>query len=136
VKPGNSVVLDSSAVLALVLKEPGGNKVGDLLVLADSDSDLRIAISVVNWCEILTRLYRDHASMTIQELEALLGGVELVPFARAEADLAADYSRTHPELSLGDRACLALTKDRDATAWTTDKAWNRIKVGVSVEALR
>jgi ribonuclease VapC len=136
VKPGNRVVLDSSAVLALILNEPGGNKVGDLLALAESESDLRIAIGVVNWCEILTRLYRDHASMTIQELVALLGGVELVPFARAEADLAADYSRTYPELSLGDRACLALTKIRNATAWTTDKAWNRIKVGVSVEALR
>jgi ribonuclease VapC len=136
VKPGNRVVLDSSAVLALILNEPGGNKVGDLLALAESESDLRIAIGIVNWCEVLTRLYRDHASMTIQELVALLGGVELVPFARAEADLAADYSRTHPELSLGDRACLALTKIRNATAWTTDKAWNRIKVGVSVEALR
>jgi len=93
-------------------------------------------IGVMNWCEILTRLYRDHASMTIQELDALLGGVELVPFARAEADLAADYSRTYPELSLGDRACLALAKVRNATAWTTDKPWNRVKVGVSVEVLR
>jgi ribonuclease VapC len=136
VKPGNSVVLDSSAVLALILKEPGGNRVSDFLALAESDSDFRIAISVVNWCEILTRLYRDHESMTIQQLDALLSGVELVPFARAEADLAAEYSRTYPELSLGDRACLALTKIREATAWTTDKAWNRIKVGVSVQALR
>lgn len=135
-KPGNSVVLDSSAVLALILKEPGGNKVGDLLVLAEADSDLRIAIDVVNWCEILTRLYRDHASMTIQELVALLGGVELVPFARAEADLAAEFSLTYPELSLGDRACLALASVRHATAWTTDKPWNRVKVGVSIEVLR
>lgn len=108
----------------------------DLLAQAESDSDLQIAIGAVNWCEILTRLYREHASMTIQQLDAVLGGVELVPFARAEADLAADYSRTHPELSLGDRACLALTKIRDATAWTTDKAWSRVKVGVSVKALR
>ena len=74
--------------------------------------------------------------MTTQELDALLGGVELVPFARAEADLAADFSRTYPELSLGDRACLALTKVRNAIAWTTDKAWNRVKVGVSIEVLR
>lgn len=135
-KPGNSVVLDSSAVLALILKEPGGNKVGDLLALAESERDLRIAIGVVNWCEILTRLYRDHASMTTQQLDALLGGVELVPFAKTEADLAANYSRTFPELSLGDRACLALTKVRNATAWTTDKAWNRVKAGVPIEVLR
>jgi ribonuclease VapC len=130
------VVLDSSAVLALILREPGGNKVGDLLALAESDNDLRIMIGAANWCEILTRLYRDHASMTVRELDALLGGVELVPFAKAEADLAADYSRTYPELSLGDRACLALSKVRDATAWTTDKAWHRIKVGVPIEVLR
>ena len=135
-KPGNSVVLGSSAVLALILGEPGGNKVGDLLALAESDSDLQIMIGVADWCEILTRLYRDHESMTIQELDALLGGVELVPFARAEADLAAEYSRTYPELSLGDRACLALASARKAAAWTTDKAWNRVKVGVSIEVLR
>jgi PIN domain nuclease of toxin-antitoxin system len=136
VKTGNSVILDSSAVLALILKEPGGNKVGDLLALSESDSDLRIAIGVVNWCEILTRLYRDHASMTAQLLDGLLGGVELVPFARTEADLAADYSRTYPELSLGDRACLALAKVRNATAWTTDKAWSRVRAGVPIEVLR
>ena len=135
-KPGNNVVLDSSAVLALILRERGGNRVGDLLARAESDSDLRIMIGVVNWCEILTRLYRDHASMTIQELDALLGGVELVPFARAEADLAADYSRTYPALSLGDRACLALTKVRGATAWTTDKVWTQLKAGVPIEVLR
>ncbi len=135
-KQGNSVVLDSSAVLALILKEPGGNRVGDLLALAESDRDLRIAIGLVNWCEILTRLYRDHASMTTQQLDALLGGVELVPFARTEADLAANYSRTYPELSLGDRACLALTKVRNATAWTTDKAWIRVKAGVPIAVLR
>ncbi len=135
-KQGNNVVLDSSAVLALVLKEPGGDKVATLLSLLDSGAAVRVALSSVSWCEILTRLYRDSKSMTMEKLSALLAEVELIPLAKTEAELAADYSRVHPELSLGDRACLALASARGATAWTTDKVWMRAKVGTPVEILR
>ena len=107
-----------------------------LLASLDSGAAVSVALSSVSWCEILTRLYRDSASMTIAQLNALLADVELVPLAKPEAELAAGYSRLHPELSLGDRTCLALASTRSATAWTTDKAWARAKVGVPVEILR
>jgi PIN domain nuclease of toxin-antitoxin system len=136
VKQTNNIVLDSSAVLALALKEPGGEKVEALLSLLDSGKPVRIAVSSVSWCEILTRLYRDSNSITPEQLNALLADVELVPLTMAEAELAADYSRVHPELSLGDRACLALASLSGATAWTTDKLWSKAKVGVPVEVLR
>lgn len=135
-KRTNNVVFDSSAVLALALKEPGGEKVAALLSLLDSGTPVRIALSSVSWCEILTRLYRDSNSMTTEQLYALLADVELIPLTKTEAELAADYSRIHPELSLGDRACLALASARGATAWTTDKIWAQAKVGVPVEILR
>ena len=135
-KQANNVVLDSSAVLALVLKEPGGDKVAALLSSLDSGAAVRVALSSVSWCEILTRLYRDSASMTKDQLNALLADVEITPLTKIEAELAADYSRLHPELSLGDRTCLALASARKAAAWTTDKAWARAKVGVPIEILR
>lgn len=135
-KPTNNIVLDSSAVLALALKESGGEKVAALLSLLDSGRPASIALSTVSWCEILTRLYRDSNSMTTEQLHALLADVELIPLSKADAEMAADFSRLHPQLSLGDRACLALASARGATAWTTDKIWKQAKVGVPVEILR
>jgi ribonuclease VapC len=136
VKPVNNIVLDSSAVLALILDEKGGEKVDTLLTMVESGKDAHAILSLVNWCEILTRLHRENPSMTVKQLDALLAGVELAPMGKTEAEMAADYSRLYPELSLGDRVCLALASTRKATAWTTDKIWARVKVGVPVEILR
>ena len=132
----HNMVLDSSAVLALILKEPGGERVGALLDGMDRGDRTQAALSSVNWCEILTRLYRDNQAITAQDLAALLAGVELVPFGRETAERAADFARSNPSLSLGDRACLALASTRNATAWTTDKIWARIKNAPDLEILR
>lgn len=132
----SSVVLDSAAVLAMILKEPGGTRVETLLDAVDLGDDMNVAISAVNWCEILSRLYRENHAMTAAELAALLSGVELVPFEGPFAELAASYTRIAPWLSLGDRACLALASVRTAAAWTTDKVWARANVGVNVKILR
>lgn len=134
--PHSAIVLDSAAVLAMILKEPGGARVSALLDAIDLGKDVQVAINAVNWCEILTRLHRDNQNMTAEELAALLSGVELVPFERPLAELAASYAPLNLALSLGDRACLALASLRKATAWTTDKAWARVKIGVAVEILR
>ena len=120
----------------MILKEPGGARVEALLDAVDSGDNVNVAISAVNWCEILSRLYRENRAMTAAELAALLSGVELVPFEGQFAELAAGYSRVAPWLSLGDRACLALTSVRNAAAWTTDKIWARANVGVEVKILR
>lgn len=135
-KQANNVVLDSSAVLALAFNEPGGEKVAALLSLLDSGAAVTIALSSVSWCEILTRLYRNSNSMTTHQLSSLLADVDLIPLSKAEAELAAEYSRIHPELSLGDRVCLALGSLRGATAWTTDKLWSKARLGVSIQILR
>lgn len=130
------VVLDSAAVLAMILNEPGGERVSALLDGIDLGEDVQVAISAVNWCEILSRLHRDSRIVDTGELAALLSGVELSPFGRSLAELAASFAPANPALSLGDRACLALAASLKATAWTTDKAWARAKTGVQVEILR
>lgn len=132
----SKVILDSSAVLAMILKEPGGRRVGTLLDAVDAGEDVQVAISAVNWCEILTRLRRDNRAVTSDELAALLSGVEFVPLDRVHAELAADLAPIALSLSLGDRACLALAASRKAKAWTTDKIWAQAKVGVDIEILR
>lgn len=130
------IVFDASAVLAMILKEPGGDRVEKALDGTSQGGATELAISSVNWCEVLTKLQRSPASLTPEELAGILSGVEVVPFERNDAELAAQLNLLVPSISLGDRACLALAKVRDATAWTTDKAWNRLKAGVLIMALR
>jgi ribonuclease VapC len=126
------IVLDSSAVLAMVYGEPGGEKVRAAIV-----SPLyAVSISAVNWCEVLTKLGQKSSIMTAGMLEAILPGVEVSPFGKEEAAQAATLAKTCPSISLGDRACLVLASFLDATAWTTDKIWTQMPVGAKLEMLR
>jgi PIN domain nuclease of toxin-antitoxin system len=132
----SKIVFDASAVLAMILKEPGGERVESALDATSQGSADEIAISSVNWCEVLTRLQRSPASLTPEELAGILSGVEVVPFERSGAELAAQLNLAAPFISLGDRACLALAFARKAVAWTTDRTWNRVKAGALIELLR
>jgi PIN domain nuclease of toxin-antitoxin system len=132
----NKIVLDASAVLAMILEEPGGERVDALLDAMEFGSDAEVFISSVNWCEILTRMQREKLAISGDRLSAVLAGVELVPFVRAEAELAAAFSSVSRALSLGDRACLALAKSKQAIAWTTERLWSQCAVGVPIELIR
>lgn len=120
----------------MILKEPGGGRVESALDATSQGTEIEIAISSVNWCEVLTRLQRSPASLTPEELAGILSGVDVVPFERSGAEQAAQLNLLAPSISLGDRACLALASVRKATAWTTDKSWNRVKAGIPIELLR
>ena len=93
-----------------------------------------VAMSSVNWCETLTRLQRNSPIVSAKKLSSMLPGVEVVAFSQSEAEVAAELAKLYGALSLGDRACLALT--RKATAWTTDKVWIQAKASVPIEILR
>ena len=126
------VVLDSSAVLALVYDEPGGKKVRAAIV----STLYSVSISAVNWCEVLTKLGQKSSIMTPEKLAAVLPGVNIVPFGQVEAELTSKLAKSCPSLSLGDRACLALAKDIDAAAWTGDRIWKQFKLDVAGELIR
>jgi PIN domain nuclease of toxin-antitoxin system len=132
----SKIVLDASAVLAMILNEPGGERVESALDAASQERAPEISISAVNWCEVLTKLQRSPASLTPEELAGILSGIEVVPFERSGAELAAKLNLLAPFISLADRACLALASARKAVAWTMDKAWARVKVSVKIEILR
>ena len=127
-----NIVLDSSAVLAMVFGEPGGTKVRAAIV-----STLNVvSISTVNWCEVLTKLDQKSPIMSAEKLTAILPGVDLVPFSRAEAEMAAAFSSVNRALSLGDRSCLALAKRKQATAWTAERLWSQCNLDVPIELIR
>lgn len=124
-------MLDASALLALLFREPGAERVAASLAQG--------AISAVNLAEVLGRLVRDGRPLAeaVHRLAAL--GLEVVPLdaerATAVAGLEPLTSRL-AGLSLGDRCCLALALERGVPALTADGAWQRLPHPVRVELIR
>lgn len=123
-------VLDSSALLAFLLEEPGSDRVEAVLD--------RSRISSVNFVEVVSRLQDrgDDMKLALADLEEL--GVPVVNFDRAQAEIAGllRAATRAAGLSLGDRACLALAHHLGASVLTSDREMARVDVGVSVERLR
>ncbi|MGX7709545.1 type II toxin-antitoxin system VapC family toxin [Methylobacterium sp. Gmos1] len=126
-------ILDASAVLAVIFGEAGADRVAGHLPGA--------RISSVNAAEVMTKLV--DLGMPEDTVDAIIEGLQLtvVPFEVAHARECARL-RTLTRgagLSLGDRACLAVARQFDAPAFTTDRAWLRLDgtaLGVTVELLR
>jgi len=124
------VVLDASALLALLNAEKGAQVVQELLPGA--------VISTVNLAELVTRLSAAGMPDTkIRETLSLLG-LEIAVFDEEQAFLAGIFAaQPHPfGLSLGDRACLALAEVTHAPAITADQAWDGLDVGVEINLIR
>lgn len=126
----NAIALDSSAVLAVILSEPGGERVAPILRGA--------LLSSVNLAEVQTRLIlrganADSALRAIRELEC-----EICPFVESQAQTAAELvlQTRSLGLSLGDRACLALGIERKAAIYTADRSWTQLSLGIRIQAIR
>jgi PIN domain nuclease of toxin-antitoxin system len=125
-------VLDASAVLTVIFGETGAERVAAHLPGA--------MISAVNVAEVMTKLH--DLGMPEDTIDAIFEGLQLtvLPFDTAHAR---ETARLRPltrsaGLSLGDRACLAAAKLRDAPALSADRAWERLAhpTGVTIELLR
>ena len=127
-----TAVLDASAVLTLLYREPGHELAAELLDGA--------AISAVNWSEVVQKLTQrgvpDPAAVTAGLLAL---GADVLAFGRAAAEAAAALSpagRAHG-LSLGDRACLAAAMAvPTGFAVTADTAWSQVEAGVEIRVIR
>lgn len=123
-------VLDSSAVLAVIFNEPGGEKIVDLLQGG--------LLSTVSLAEIHTRLLLDGRPADFAWNRILSMGFEVCFFDDEQARFAAEMiGKTRPfGLSLGDRACLALAMQRKAKVYTTDHVWKNLPLGIEIEVIR
>jgi len=124
------VVLDASALLALLNAEPGSEVVEQTIPGA--------AISTVNLSEVAGKLAE--AGMPGDVIRTVLGGIELEvhPFNLEAAYLVGALRVQTRELglSLGDRACLALGIQLELPGLTTDRNWKSLEVGVEVRVIR
>jgi PIN domain nuclease of toxin-antitoxin system len=128
----SDAVLDSSAVLAVILEEPGAEQVEPLLPGGK--------VSAVNFGEVAAKL-RD-LGMPEATVETVLSGLQMDVRAHDEqAALAAGFLRPATRsagLSLGARACLALAAALGLQAVTADRSWASVgaAIGVQVTAIR
>lgn len=126
----SEVVLDASALLALLNREPGHEEIAE--VIRDA------AISAVNLSEVAAKLA--DRGMPGEAIREALGGLalEIHDFSQ---ELAFQAGLLHPltrskGLSLGDRACLALGQQLNLPVLTTDRIWEELDLGVEVRLVR
>ena len=120
-------VLDASALLALLNREPGEERVADALAAG-------AIISAVNLSEVVAKLAEiGMPQAEIREAVEPLG-LGVVDFD-AEGAFTAGLLRPDTRaagLSLGDRACLALGKQRGVPVLTADQSWGGLDLGSEV----
>lgn len=125
-KTAKLVVLDSTALLALMLNEPGAEQVasclGHAVICAVNQAEVHAAL-------VAAGLDRQKAWGHISQIEC-----ESVPFDARLAFIAGGLARAaqRPALSLGDRACLALAIDRQAPVYTTNPGWQDLLLDLEV----
>ena len=127
----NRVVLDASAILAILSEERGCERLTPE-ILQDA------VASTVNLAEVQAKLvsrgwtpeeaWEDTTSMVR----------EGVAFSEELAKLTGTLVRTTRSLglSLRDRACLALGVSLGVPIYTADKTWSKLKLGIPIHVIR
>ena len=125
------IVLDASAVLAILNREAGAEKLTPRLLS-------EATVSTVNLAEVQGKL----VSRGLDPDEAWDAAVSVIrepaPFTSAQARITGGLvAQTRPlGLSLGDRACLALGIALGAPVYTADRSWKGLRLGIRVRHIR
>ena len=131
-----AVVFDSSAILAILFKEPGSAKlsseirsraVASSVILAEVQANSRgrrVSIQSLVGSDMSAALFKLVGSRNHFNCDR----------RKISGDLIA---QTKPfGLSLGDRACLALALELSAPVYTTDKIWSNLHLGIPIHVIR
>lgn len=125
-----SAVLDASAVLALLKKEPGAEVVRGRLAGS--------LLSAVNLSEVIAK-HLDWGAR-LEEVTRALAPLpfHVRPFDADQASLSASLrpATRGANFSFADRACLALGLSAGLPVLTADAKWANLDLGVTVELIR
>jgi len=126
----SKVVLDASALLALLNREPGEEEVAKAIPGA--------IMSTVNLSEVVAKLAEN--GMPEDVIATALAGIEIeiLPFDEAGAYQAGGLRVQTRSLgmSFGDRACVALGQSLALPVLTTDRRWRELDAGVEIRIIR
>jgi len=127
----SDIVLDASAILALIQNERGAEKLTDELM---DDA----VISTVNLTEVQSKLIKKgyDSEEAWQTAFSLVTAAE--PYTSEQARIAGDLIVKTEKygLSLGDRSCLALAISLKAPVYTTEQVWKNLKLGIPIHVIR
>ncbi len=122
-------LLDASALLALLKREPGWQHVDSIIS--------RSAISAVNGAEVVGMLRREGVPGEVALLALRLTKVQILAFDDSHLELMASGPGDREGLSLGDRVCLATARRNEWIAVTADRGWARFASdALKVEVIR
>jgi PIN domain nuclease of toxin-antitoxin system len=126
----SEVVVDASAILALLNQETGSEEISQFIDNA--------AISAVNLSEVIAKLAE--AGIPAEDIRQILGNLnlEVIPFNEEQAFKAGMMRPATKSigLSFGDRACLALGIFLNQPVLTTDRLWGSLSVGIEIRVVR
>ncbi len=127
----NRVVLDASAILAIINGEPGQEKLTPELLAG-------AVAGTVNLAEVQTKLVSCGWAADDAWEDATSPIREAVSFLEEHARIAGSLvTQTRPfGLSLGDRACLALGLALKVPVYTAERTWKSLRLGVRVHVIR
>ena len=127
----SSLVLDASAILAVVNAERGHGKLTEELLAG-------AAASTVNLAEVQTKLVTRGWPSEMAWQDANSPVKKVVAFEPEHARMAGDLvaHTKHLGLSLGDRACLALAIALNVPVYTADKSWKKLHLPVQINVIR
>lgn len=126
------VVLDASAVLALLFREPGNELVESYLENGEA------LMSAVNVSEVLAKQQELQIPYEKTISYLLLLGVQVVDFTAETAVSAAALRSATKSLGLssGDLACIALGQKEACPILTADRSWAELDLGAEVVVIR
>ena len=124
------IVLDSSALLAVILEEPGADRVVETFSEA--------TISAATLTEILSKARQRGLSTDGSYRQIVKFGIAVAPVTTLHARIAAEISRAPRELdlSLGDRLCIALAMSLDCGLVTSDRGIAGFDTGIPITMFR
>jgi PIN domain nuclease of toxin-antitoxin system len=125
------VVLDASALLAVLNRERGAEKLTPQLLSAAISS-------TVNLAEVQSKLVSRGINPD-EAWEATVSPIrEAAAFTDQQAKIAGSLIAQTSAfgLSLGDRACLALGIALKAPIYTADRSWKNLKLGIRIHVVR